>query len=71
MEEVPDLSLKELKVCRKAFEEYYKDCDFSMTVDPRPGGGPKLLRNFVDAMMQARWCGWLNGWTIKAARKEE
>lgn len=69
MEDVPDLSLKELKVCRRAFEKYYRDCDFSMTVDPRSDSGPKLLRNFVDEMMQARWCAWLQGWTTNAARK--
>jgi hypothetical protein len=68
-EDVPDLSLKELKVCRKAFNEYCSMFPDRLIVDPRPGGGPKLLRNFVDVMTQARWCAWLEGWKTQAARK--
>jgi hypothetical protein len=64
-----DISLKELKECRKAFEEYYSQWDdVSMIVDPRPGGS-KHTKNFVNQMTQARWCAWLMGWTYRAAIK--
>lgn len=66
IKEVPELSLKELRVCRVAFEEYYSMFPDSLMVDPRPGG-PKWCKNFVDEMTQTRWCAWAQGWTTMAA----